>query len=144
MTADSAALVPEVVITHVRRQMFDRVPKGSARHGCGIAIEVVAQPLLVSLSGFPNPAAHRFLNHVVRVVRKNLRNAEGVVEITAAHEEPSAHDGGAPLVPAWTLGQQVERPPGLVPQISTYDMWGGSVDEVPGVNAVMPAQIQLV
>jgi hypothetical protein len=79
----------------------------------------------------------------VRVVRKNLGNAKGVVETTAANEKPGAHDGGTPLVPAWTLGQQVERFPGLVPQISTYDMGGGAVDEIPGVNAVMPAQIQL-
>src|SRR5687768_5738967 len=102
--------------------MFDRVAKCRTRHGCGVAIEIVAKAPLVSLPCFSDPPAHRLLHQVVRVVRKNLSNPESVVHVAAADEEPGAHDRCPPLVPMRRTSEPIERFTRLVPQVATHDI----------------------
>jgi hypothetical protein len=89
----------EVIVAGVRRQMFDRVAKCCPRHGRGTAIEEVSQPLLVSFAGFSDPATYRFLDQVVGIVDQDLSDAEGVIQVAVANEEPGADDRGPPLKP---------------------------------------------
>lgn len=103
------------MITYLWQEMFDGITECRPRHGWGVAVEIVAQPLLVAFSSLSNPATHRLLDQIVRVVREDLSDAEGVVEVAAADEEPRAHDGTSTLKPVRGGCQLIERFPRLVP-----------------------------
>src|SRR5215211_835894 len=97
------------MITYVWRQLFDRVAECGTRHGRGIAVEKAAEPLLISLSGFSDPTAHRLLDQVVRIVYQNLADAEGVIQIAAADKEPGTDHGGPTLIPMVGACKPIER-----------------------------------
>jgi hypothetical protein len=124
--------------------MFNRVTECSTRHRCGVAIEKVSQARPVTLPSFSNPATDRLLDQVFRVVRENLSDAEGVIHVAAANEEPGAHDGSPSLIPVPRGGEPIKGFSGLVPQVASDDMRRCPIDKVPGVNPIVSSQVKVV
>jgi hypothetical protein len=64
--------------------------------------------------------------------------------VVGADEEPGRHDRGAALARALGLRELVQHVARLVGQPAADDVRRGAIDEIPVVDAVVPAQVEIV
>jgi hypothetical protein len=88
-------------------------------------------------------AGHR-LHELVLVLGEDLGEREGVVELAPADEVKGGEHRYPPLPPIVRAREPEQDISVLVGQVSADDVVGADVDEVPGVDAVGPPQVQLV
>ena len=125
-------------------EVLDGVAQRCTRHRGGVSVEEGPQPREVAFAGFADPAAHGLLHQLDRVVNEDLGEGECVVELAAPDEEPRGDYRCPPLPPVARPGQVVQRIAGPVGQVATDNVWGGAIDQVPGVDPIMTTQVELV
>jgi hypothetical protein len=76
-------------------------------------------------------------------VRSWIRSGFGIVGLASADERVRAQDGGASLYRSRGARQPVKDVAWLVDQVLADDMDGAAIDEVPRVDQVMAADVQL-
>ena len=124
-------------------EVFDRVPQRRARHRRRVAVEEGDQPRPVVLAAFAQHTADRLVDEVFVVAEQPLGDRERIVEIIAADEEQRGEDRRASLPEVRRSGEVTEQIPRLVDQVATDDVPGTEVDQVPVVDPVDPAEVQV-
>ena len=130
------------------RSSFGDVLDGSAqrgaRHRRGARLDERDQARRVDVAGRTQHPAQRLLHERLGIVGERLGEGVRIVELASLQEREGRHERGAPLGPEIGCREPRQRRAVAVDQIAADDVTRGEVDEVPLVDAVVAAQVQLV
>ena len=124
-------------------ELLDRVPEHDPRHRRRVRLEEGGLPVSVPLAGLAQHPADCLLDQRILVVGEPVRDAIRVVELPGADEGVRAQDRGPSLHRSLGPGQSVEDVAGLVAQVFADDPDRGPIHEVPGIDPVVPPDVEL-
>ena len=133
---DPRALVLVVVL--------DRGPERDPRHRRRVPFDELREPRPVDVAGGAKHPAECLLHERLGVVRELLGERVRVVELAEPQEREGRDECGATLGPEAGCREPAERRTVAGNQVRADDITRGEVDEVPLVDAIVPAEVQLV
>ena len=108
-----------------------------------MALEERRRAAGVPLAGLPEHPPHGLVDEILVVGDQALRDPERVVDLPPPDEGVRAQDRGAPFHRSIGRRELVEDVPRLVVEVLADHPDRRSVDEVPRVDQVVPAQVEL-
>ena len=124
--------------------VLDRGAQRHPRHRRGAALDEVGEPLGVEVAGRAQHPAQGLLHERLGIVGERLGERERVVDLAALQERERRHERRASLGPEPGCREPGERRAVAVEQIAADDVARREVDEVPLVDAVVAAQVEVV
>ena len=134
----------QIVLALGRIEVLHGIAQRRAGHRRRELIEVLAQSIDVLLAGFADPAADRLLHQLVRVVRQDRADPEGVLEVVLPDEEVGGHDRRPPLHRPGRPRQLVQRLSRPIPEVAADDIRRSAIDEAPVVDVLVVVHVELV
>lgn len=84
------------------------------------------------------------MDEVLVVIQQDLRNLEGVIQITHSDEEQGTVDSSAPLAPVLGACQLVQDIARLIKQVAADYLVTANINQLPRVDSVRVLQIEVV
>ena len=132
----------QIPLAFCRRKLLDRVSQHGPRHR---SIAPAQEPALcggITIADLTQHPADGFVNQVVFVIKQQISDGEGVIELSSPDERERGYHRDAPLPQRPRFGQPPQRRTAAAVQPSSHDLGGGRVDEVPVVDEARVRKIE--
>src|SRR5258706_16286933 len=123
-------------------EMLQSVAQGRARHGRSIFIQKLYQLLTVLIARETQSPSIGFMDQVFLVVQHKFSKFEGVIHVFLSYEIKGGDNCSATFRHKLGTRKFIKNFARLVEQITPHNPNSTTINQVPGVDAVMSADIQ--